>query len=325
MTEPLQTIIVVPRTIDIVDVLGAKDCMLNIVKKITKVQIQVNDNKISIFGIQDDVDDAEKLFNLLVELASTKNMVSSHDFEIMANQTINDYRLNETDENVIIRHHGKEIRVRTPGQLEYLRSLRNNDITICSSPAGASKTYTAVVYGIYLLREKLIDKIIITRPMIEAGGEKIGAEPGDMTDKLTNWLLPCLDVFERILGKDILNDYIQRGKIQMFPLGRMRGLSFYRTYCIADEMQNSSIVLAKLLVTRIGEGSKIVVCGDTDQKDGNGISGLEYLSMSLTGIDGCGIIKMTDKDVVRHPLIPKLLNAFKASDEELMVFGKFHH
>lgn len=324
MTTQLQTIVEVPRSIDMVDVLGAKDCLFNVVKKMTDTHIKIEDNKFYIWGIQDDVDNAERMINTLIELASTKTSVSPHDFSILAKQVIDDYMLEDTDENVIIRHHGKEIRVRTPGQLEYLRSLRKNDITICTSPAGASKTYTAVTYGIHLLREKLVDKIVITRPMVEAGGEKIGAEPGDMTDKLTNWLLPCLDVFERILGRDVLNDNIEKGKIQMFPLGRMRGLSFYHTYCIADEMQNSSIVLAKLLVTRIGEGSKIVVCGDTDQKDNRGISGLEYLSKSLTGVENCGIINMTEKDVVRHPLIPKLLNAFKKSDDELRVFGHFN-
>lgn len=323
--EQKQTVIDIPHSIAMVNVLGVKDCYLDIIKDIVPdVRISVGDNSLSLWGSKDLVDKTARMVNLLVESASTHESISKHDFKIAAKQIFDGYDLESNDENVIIRHHGKEIRVRTPGQLEYLRSLRKNDITVCTSPAGASKTYTAVTYGIHLLRENVVDKIIITRPMIEAGGEKIGAEPGDMTDKLTNWLLPCLDVFERILGKDVLNDYIDRGKIQMFPLGRMRGLSFYRTYCIADEMQNSSIVLAKLLVTRIGEGSKIVVCGDTDQKDGHGISGLEYLAHSLNGIDGVGVIEMTDKDVIRHPIITSLLDAFKRSDEELRVFNKLH-
>lgn len=317
----VQITIEVPRSIPMVDVLGPKDCLLDIVKDIVDARIQVQDNRIMVFGDQNEADNAERLINTLVEMAGNHTEVSAHDFSILSRQILDFYALEDKDENIIIRHHGKEIRVRTPGQLDYLRSLRENDITVCTSPAGASKTFTAVTYGIHLLREKIVDKIIITRPMVEAGGEKIGAEPGDMNDKLTNWLLPCLDVFERVLGRDVLNDYIQKGKIQMFPLGRMRGLSFYRTFCIADEMQNSSIVLAKLLVTRIGEGSKIVVCGDTDQKDSSGISGLEYLAAALPGVKGVGIVKMGPKDVVRHPIITSLLDAFKSADEELRIFG----
>lgn len=324
MTDQLQTIVEVPRSIAMVDVLGARDCLFDVVRKLTDVRIKVNDNRFMIYGVQDEVERAERLLNTLVELASSKAEVSPHDFEIMARQVLDGYTVEDADENVILRHHGKDIRVRTPGQLEYLRSLRKNDITVCGGPAGSSKTFVAVTYGIHLLREKMVDKIVITRPMIEAGGERIGAEPGDMTDKLTNWLLPCLDVFERVLGRDLLDEYITKGKIQMFPLGRMRGLSFYKTYCIADEMQNSSVVLAKLLVTRIGEGSKIAVCGDTDQKDNSGVSGLEYLAHALGNIDGVGVVRMTERDVVRHPIITSLLGAFRRSDEELRIFGKFN-
>lgn len=177
-------------------------------------------------------------------------------------------------------------------------------------------TFSAVAYGLSLLRNKDVDKIIITRPLVEAGGEEVGIEPGTITEKLYNWMLPCLDVFERVLGKSQLEKYIEDGKIQMLPLGRMRGLSFYHSFCIADEMQNSSITLAKLIATRIGEGSKIVICGDPMQRDFRGESGLDYLARSLDGISGVGVIRMSDADVVRHGLIPKILKAFEDTDKQ---------
>ena len=177
-------------------------------------------------------------------------------------------------------------------------------------------TFSAVAYGLNLLRNKDVDKIIITRPLVEAGGEEVGIEPGTITEKLYNWMLPCLDVFERVLGKSQLEKYIEDGKIQMLPLGRMRGLSFYHSFCIADEMQNSSITLAKLIATRIGEGSKIVICGDPMQRDFRGESGLDYLARSLDGISGVGVIRMSDTDVVRHGLIPKILKAFEDTDKQ---------
>lgn len=178
-------------------------------------------------------------------------------------------------------------------------------------------TFTAVSYGIHMLCNNEIDKIIITRPLIDAGGEEVGIEPGTITDKLYNWMLPCLDVFEQVLGKSMLQKYIENGKIQMLPLGRMRGLSFHNVFCIADEMQNASVILAKLIVTRIGEGSKIVVCGDPQQTDLRDISGLSYLSRTLSEIPGIGVITLGKEDVVRHGLISKMLDAFEKEDSKI--------
>lgn len=304
----------IPNYISPLLVLGEKDKNLQEIRKYSPCKIKYNpeDESFSVFGTQEEVNSLKEVLDDIYSRISKDENFSRSDIGVMFN--IADQKVEESDETVVLSYHGKKIRTKTKGQLEYVRSMRTNDITICIGFPGSSKTYTAVAYGLSLLKNKEIEKIIITRPLIEAGGEEVGIEPGTITEKLYNWMLPCLDVFERVLGKGMLENYIEDGKIQMLPLGRMRGLSFYRSFCIADEMQNSSVILAKLIATRIGEGSKIVVCGDPMQKDQKGESGLDYLARSLSGIEGIGVVRMSESDVVRHGLIPKILKAFETAD-----------
>lgn len=314
--EPINEIIKIPPSISPLLVLGEKDCVFNAIRKVTdcKLRYQPEDESFAVYGDPRDVDKLKDIFEEVFSRIFRDENVSKSDIGVICN--IVNQRPEDTDETVILSYHGKQVRTKTKGQLEYVRSMRENDITICVAPPGSSKTYSAVAYGLNLLRNKDVDKIIITRPLVEAGGEEVGIEPGTITEKLYNWMLPCLDVFERVLGKSQLEKYIEDGKIQMLPLGRMRGLSFYHSFCIADEMQNSSITLAKLIATRIGEGSKIVICGDPMQRDFRGESGLDYLARSLDGISGVGVIRMSDADVVRHGLIPKILKAFEDTDKQ---------
>ena len=307
----------IPTYVNELDLLGAKDVNLNTLREEFKnVKIATTEKGFSLFGLSEEVEQVLKVLQRMCEVASTQRYVSCEDVDLFARQAKAGEVFHATEEGIILTHGKKQIKVKTEGQLNYLRSLRQNDITVCSGAAGSSKTYAAVCFGLDLLLKKDIDKILITRPMVEAGGERIGAEPGTITDKLTNWLLPCLDVFERVLGKERLEQLVEKGKIQLLPLGRLRGLSFYKTYCVATEMQNSDPVLAKLLVTRIGEGSKICIEGDLEQKDSYKESGLEYLMQSLGGVDGVGIVRMTSADVVRHPIITKLITAFHTFDEQ---------
>ena len=314
LAEKIQKTMELPKSL-IVSVLGPRDSNLHIIKKKIDANISVVDDGLSVFGVEQEVLVLEKVIEKLIQMAYAKDEINQSTVQLLIQQARSDSGIFAPSENsVIAKIRNKEFKVRTAGQQRYLDSLRKNDITVCVAPPGSSKTYTADVYGLHLLTTKQIDKIIITRPLIEAGGEKVGAEPGDMATKMYNWNLPCLDVFERTLGKEGLDKAIADGKIEMLPLGRMRGLSFYRTYCIADEMQNSSIVLAKLIVTRIGDGSKVVICGDVDQKDSWQESGLEYLASLPYNIDGMGVVRMDDSDVVRHPIITRLLKAFSDKD-----------
>lgn len=312
----IQKIIDVPKYVDLVALLGVKDRNLDAVKDDTSIKISVNgDNKIYLFGEDGEVNRTIKVFEKMMEYLDTQKQLSKEDVEWILQRSHTGELYNVIDQETILKYGKKEIKVRTKGQIEYLNSLRNNYITICIGGPGAGKTMVAVCYALSLLINKEIDKIIITRPMVEAKGENdLGALPGEVNDKLNLYMLPMLDVFERTLGKEKLMNYIEHGKIKMLPLGYMRGLSLYKTCLIADEFENSNVTLAKLLATRLGESSKIVICGDPIQQDNYGESGLDYLANSLQGVPGAGVIRMSNTDIVRHPMITRMLDAFERYD-----------
>ena len=314
-----QTISLPTRYISTIDVLGPKDSFINLIRSDTAVKISVNnEEEISLYGPIDEVKRIESVLNKLIDIAASHEQMTVNEVGIILNQSKDDNGIYEPqDDSLILKYGKKEIKARTKGQQDYLNSLRDNDITVCIGNAGCGKTMVSVCYGLYLLNNKEIDKIIITRPMVSAKGEAdLGALPGELEAKFGLYALPMIDVFERMLGKERLDTYIEKGKIQMLPLGYMRGISLYRTYCLADEMQNSSITLSKLLVTRIGEQSKIVVCGDPMQQDFQGESGLNFLANSLDGIQGAGVVRMSDKDIIRHPMITKMLRAFNEYEQQ---------
>lgn len=314
----IQKTVEVPEYIDLVSLLGAKDTNLNVIKSDTSIKISVNgDRKIFLFGNEKEVFRIISVFEKMIEYLDTQKKLSQEDVEWLLQRSHAGGLYEDIDEQTILKYGKKKIVARTKGQVDYLESLRNNYITICIGGPGCGKTMVAVCYALSMLVNKEIDKIVITRPMVEAKGERdLGALPGEVNEKLNLYMLPMLDVFERTLGKDKLVNYIEHGKIQMLPLGYMRGLSLYKTCLIADEFENSNITLAKLLVTRLGESSKIVICGDPIQQDNKGESGLEYLANSLTGISGAGVIKMGNSDIVRHPMITRMLEAFDKYDRK---------
>lgn len=314
----IQKIIEIPEYLSLVDLLGTKDSILNTVKDNTSLKISFDgDRKISLFGNEEETNRIDGVFNKMIQYLDTQKCLSKEDVEWLLQQSLDGNTLDSANEEVILKYGKKEIKARTKGQLNYLNSLRNNYITICIGGPGAGKTMVAVCYALSLLVNKEIDRIIITRPMVEAKGENdLGALPGEINDKLNLYMLPMLDIFERTLGKEKLMNYIERGKIQMLPLGYMRGISLYKTCLIADEFENSNITLAKLLVTRLGESSKIAICGDPIQQDSRSESGLGYLANALQDVPGAGIVRMSNEDIVRHPMITKMLTAFAAYDEK---------
>lgn len=317
-TNKRQKTVVIPNFIDMVDVLGPKDRYLDLIKKDTDAKITVRDKTLYLFGEEAEIQRLLEVFDKILEVLGQGEKVIQEDVELFLRQSKEEGIYSGDNEGVILKYGKKEIRVKTQGQLEYLRSMRNNDITICESPCGTSKTYTSVCYALSLLLNKDIDRIILTRPMVAATGEQdLGALPGEVRDKVGIWNLPMTDVFSEILGEAKFESYVERGKIKMLPLGYMRGLSLKHSFILGDEFQSSSVVLAKLLITRMGEASKVVVCGDPIQQDNKGMSGLTYLANALKEVPGVGIIHMQNKDIVRHPLIPRLLKAFEQYDNKL--------
>lgn len=311
-----QETLVIPEQYEMADLLGTRDCNLALLEeRFPSTRFQVQEQGISVFGPQEQVDGIGEVVEAMIASLSANGFVSLSEIEMFVRQSAAGGVFSSTDEGVVLKYGNKQIKARTEGQLNYLRSMRQNDITVCASPAGSGKSLLAVCYSLSLLVNKEVDKIVITRPMVNAKGEcDLGSLPGSVEDKLGIWVLPMTDIFSNVLGKAKLDEYVSNGKIQMLPLGYMRGLSLYNSVCIADEMQNTSVTLAKLLVTRLGERSKIIVCGDLMQQDSYGESGLEYLSNSLESVDGVGVVRLGAQDIVRHPLIPKMLGAFERYD-----------
>jgi phosphate starvation-inducible PhoH-like protein len=311
----------IPRGIDAVNVLGPSDRYVRAVKEQIDDTLRVNlgrsneENTIVIFGKEKSVYQAQEVFEKLIEI---KDEISTDEVQLLAKQSVDGGIFDNSGSSTTVLKYGKkEIKVRTEGQLEYLNSMRCNAITICIAPPGASKTYTAVCYALSQLINKNVDTIVISRPMVSAKGEAdLGALPGTADEKFSLYALPMMDVFERVLGREKLDSYIEKGKIKMLPLGYMRGCSLYKTFLLVDEAENMNTILGKLAVTRLGEDSKIVLCGDLVQQDSKGESGLEYLANSLKDVSGIGVVRMTEADVVRHALITKMLNAFAAYDEK---------
>lgn len=324
MNEHIQINVSIPRGIDTVNVFGPSDNYIKAIKEQIDNTLRINlgnsdgQNVISVFGKKESVKAAEEVFEKLIEIACSKDEVSTDEVMMFAKQSADGGIFDNSDSSTTILKYGKkEIKVRTEGQLKYLNSMRHNAITVCIAPAGASKTYTAVCYALSQLINKNIDTIVISRPMVSAKGEAdLGALPGTADEKFSLYALPMMDVFERVLGREKLDSYIEKGKIKMLPLGYMRGCSLYKTFLLVDEAENMNTILGKLAVTRLGEDSKIVLCGDLVQQDSKGESGLEYLANSLKGVSGIGVVRMTEADVVRHALITKMLAAFNQYDNQ---------
>ena len=217
---------------------------------------------------------------------------------------------------VAITSKGKPIKCKTVGQKKYVDLLKKKTITFGVGPAGTGKTYLAVAVAVNAFKAKQVDKIILTRPAVEAG-EKLGFLPGDLQEKVNPYLRPLYDALQEMLGAETFAKMMERGTIEIAPLAYMRGRTLNNAYVILDEAQNTTREQIKMFLTRLGEGGKMIVTGDLTQIDlPKGInSGLKHAVRILKDIDDIGIIRLTDKDVVRHPLVQQIVKAYEQNNE----------
>jgi phosphate starvation-inducible PhoH-like protein len=212
---------------------------------------------------------------------------------------------------------GKQIKPKTIGQKKYVEQIKTHDIVFAIGPAGTGKTYLAVVMAIKALRNKDVERLVLTRPAVEAG-EKLGFLPGDLQDKVDPYLRPLYDSLYDILGVDNTLKYLEKNTIEIAPLAYMRGRTLEDSFIILDEAQNTTPEQMKMFLTRLGFGSKAVITGDVTQTDlpRGQASGLIHALAVLKGIKGLGIHTMTGEDIVRHPLVEEIIKAYEVEGQE---------
>ncbi|MGI5976449.1 MAG: PhoH family protein [Candidatus Limivicinus sp.] len=310
----------VDRMENVISVFGSFDQNLRIIESELGVTVQDRDDQLHISGEAEDVMLAEKTISSLLNLASKGENIDSQNVRYIL-RLVREGRESRIEElsgdTVCITAKGKPIRPKTLGQKAYCEAIKNNVITLGIGPAGTGKTYLAVAAAVAAFRAEEVNRIILTRPAVEAG-ERLGFLPGDLQSKVDPYLRPLYDALFDTLGSDTYQNYLERGNIEVAPLAYMRGRTLDDSFIILDEAQNTSREQMKMFLTRIGFGSKVVITGDITQIDlpGDKTSGLKVAMKVLEGIDDIAVCNLTGADVVRHRLVQKIIEAYEVYDKK---------
>lgn len=300
----------------ILNIFGQFDEHIKKLERQFKVAIVDRNGKIIVSGSEKAVNRAVAIMNELVELSRRGNIIQEQnvDYAITMSMEENDDVLLEIDKDCICHTvSGKPVKPKTLGQKQYVDAIRNNMIVFGLGPAGTGKTYLAMAMAITAFKNQEVERIILTRPAIEAG-EKLGFLPGDLQSKVDPYLRPLYDALYQIMGAESFTKNMEKGLIEVAPLAYMRGRTLDNAYIILDEAQNTTPAQMKMFLTRIGFGSKVIVTGDASQKDlaPGTQSGLDVAARVLRSIEGIAFCNMSSKDVVRHPLVQKIVKAYDA-------------
>ena len=307
-------------------IFGSHDRFLDKIEKELNVSIVNRNGYVKISGEEGNVDKAAALMNTLVSTPSADDKFNEQtvDYAIELSKEHNEDVLPMLDKDVICHTiSGKPIKPKTLGQKAYVEAMRKNMIVYGIGPAGTGKTYLAMALAITAFKNNEVNKIILTRPAIEAG-EKLGFLPGDLQSKVDPYLRPLYDALYQIMGAETFQKNMEKGLIEVAPLAYMRGRTLDDAYIILDEAQNTTPAQMKMFLTRIGFGSKVVITGDLSQKDlpKDCKSGLDVSIKILDKIEGIEICRLTSKDVVRHPLVQKIVKAYEDYESRQNTFKK---
>ena len=300
---------------EMVGILGRNDEFLRLIDASFDATVMARGNKIIFSGSEEENQKLEQLFKELLFLYRQGLPITSHDvrYSIYMVQGGAVAKLhNMYAETLIVTWRGHQIKAKTLGQWNYVRAIKNNFITFGIGPAGTGKTYLAVAMAVTALKKREVERIILTRPAVEAG-EKLGFLPGDLQEKVDPYLRPLYDALFDMLGSDTAQKYLERGTIEVAPLAYMRGRTLNGSFIILDEAQNTTPEQMKMILTRFGFGSHMVVTGDVTQVDlpiGKK-SGLVHAAKVLKDVPGISINYFDEKDVVRHEIVGAIIKAYE--------------
>ena len=296
---------------------GPADSNIKFIESQFKSNIVLRGDELFVDGLKDEIEKIEILIQDIIFTLNKKDFITTDDINILIHSNghikKSDFGTSESD-NVILYTHKGSVYAKTKGQKKYYQAVLNNDIVFAIGPAGTGKTFQAVACAVSALKNNLVEKIVITRPVVEAG-EHLGFLPGDLKDKVDPYLTPLYDALHKMLPKNQLKEYMSKNQIEIAPLAYMRGRTLKNAFILLDEAQNTTQSQLKMFLTRLGKNSKMIVTGDISQIDlrKNQSSGLVDAQNKLNNINGIGFTHLDSFDVLRHSLVKKILDKYQSS------------
>ena len=320
MGKIIERLVNAERVEDVIAVFGSFDENIRRIEEALAVSIVNRGTDLKVSGDEEAVDKAVRTLEGLLALASKGEIIDEQRVRYLITlvREGNDHQVAQMAKDVVcITAKGKPIKAKTVGQQTYMKAIAKNTVTIGVGPAGTGKTYLAVAAAVAAFRERTVNRIILTRPAVEAG-ERLGFLPSDLQNKVDPYLRPLYDALYDMLGAETFQKYQERGSIEVAPLAYMRGRTLDDSFIILDEAQNTTKEQMKMFLTRLGFGSKIVITGDVTQIDlpGDKVSGLKDALRVLEGVNDIAICKLTSADVVRHSLVQEIINAYEKADKK---------
>ena len=317
MGKVVERIVNAERVEDLIAVFGSFDENIKRIEDALNVQVVNRGTDLRVSGDEEMADKAVRTLEGLLALASKGETIDEQRVRYLITLVNegNDHQVAQMAKDVVcITAKGKPIKAKTVGQQHYMKAIQKNTVTIGVGPAGTGKTYLAVAAAVAAFRERTVNRIILTRPAVEAG-ERLGFLPGDLQNKVDPYLRPLYDALYDMLGAETFQKYQERGSIEVAPLAYMRGRTLDDSFIILDEAQNTTREQMKMFLTRLGFGSKIVITGDVTQIDlpDDKVSGLKDAIRVLDGVKDIAICRLTAADVVRHALVQEIINAYERS------------
>lgn len=300
--------------IDMLALIGINDQNITLIESYFNTSISVRGETIHLKGTHYEIDMLEKIFNELVFILSKNKSLTQQDIELVIQLAKNGKEvISESDINsAVLFTKSDVIKAKTPGQFEFIKIAKRNDIVFAIGPAGTGKTYLSVALAVASFKNHFVNKIVLCRPAVEAG-ESLGFLPGDIREKIDPYLRPLYDALDDMIPFEKLKTYLERNTIEIIPLAYMRGRTLNNAFVILDEAQNATAMQMKMFLTRLGANSRAIITGDITQIDlpMKKESGLIQAQNILTGIDGVAFVYFTKADVVRHRLVKNIIEAYE--------------